>query len=220
MFTMYENGTLSTLKRLDREKKELHILTIIARDNGSPQLSSTQTVRVRVLDVNDNRPLFCNGSDCLTDVKQIPSVIVEKSPVGSVVALLVAKDKDQGSNGTVRYSIEGDTRKTRFFKINTDTGLVTLRLPVDINLLVNDGLVLSNETETASLAVTVNATDLGTPVPLSNTVSLIVSIVGINDDAPVFKMPVFSFTIPENFNNGNKPLSTTYLLICSDFAAT
>ena len=181
----------------------------MATDHGDPQLSSSQAVRVAVLDINDHTPVFCNENDCSVDVKEKHSSIVEESPQDSVVAVLVAKDADKGNNGTVIYSIEGDPRATQFIKINKNTGLVKLAQSVNLNRLVDLGLLPKNETENASLEVTVVATDQGMPKPKSTSLMLVVSIMGINDQAPEFKLPVFSFNVSEDFKVGKK----LYLII-------
>lgn len=51
-------GVLSSAAELDYEKKQSHSMTIKVSDSGTPQLSSTTSVTVDVLDCNDNRPLF------------------------------------------------------------------------------------------------------------------------------------------------------------------
>lgn len=51
-------GALSTSRSLDREKKDKYTLEVVATDRGSPALSAVVTVEVKVLDVNDNSPVF------------------------------------------------------------------------------------------------------------------------------------------------------------------
>ena len=210
-FSISENGMLSTLQRLDREKKSSYVLTVFAKDHGIPQKSSNQTVRVAVLDVNDNKPLFCEENKCSEEVKEINRPIVGEAPFGSVVALLVAEDKDLGNNGTVHYSITGDKVKTQFFEINNNTGVVTLKLPVKISQLVALDIISENDTDNATLTITIVATDAGTPEPKSNNLSLVVSVKEINDDAPVFNNQLFSFNILENSTIGKK--HTAFYLI-------
>lgn len=52
------SGALSTSRSLDREKKDKYTLEVVATDRGSPALSTVVTVEVKVLDVNDNSPVF------------------------------------------------------------------------------------------------------------------------------------------------------------------
>ena len=203
LFKISENGTLSTLQTLDRENKSSYTLTIIAKDHGKPQLSGQQTVRVTVLDINDNAPMFCDSEKgCSAEIKERHSSIVEESPQNSVAALLVAKDDDDGNNKTIVYSLQGDARALQFFSINSRTGIVKLAQPVNLNRLVELGLLAKNGTDNATLIVTVVAADQGTPTSKSTKLKLIVSVMGINDQAPQFKKPVFSFNVSEDFNVG------------------
>lgn len=55
-------GALSTSRGLDRETREEYTLEVVATDRGSPILSTTVTVEVKVLDVNDNSPVFSRSS--------------------------------------------------------------------------------------------------------------------------------------------------------------
>jgi protocadherin-16/23 len=52
------SGIVKTNIVLDREIRKSYKLEIEAVDMGSPQLSSTCTVRITVIDVNDNSPFF------------------------------------------------------------------------------------------------------------------------------------------------------------------
>ena len=173
-------------------------------------MTNRKTVEVSVLDINDNYPLFCNEGKCSKEVQTLYRPIVEKSPIDSVVALPVAVDKDIGNNGTVHYSLTGAKNKIQFFEINNATGLVTLKLPVDINKLVDLNIISANETDNATLEVSIVATDNGTPQQQSNTLALIVTVEKINDDAPVFSSPLYSFQVPENSAIGKNVLLCLY----------
>jgi protocadherin-16/23 len=52
------SGLITTRSHIDCETEPVPKLTIMAKDNGHPQLSSTATVLVTVHDVNDNEPIF------------------------------------------------------------------------------------------------------------------------------------------------------------------
>lgn len=53
-----ESGLVATAAPLDRESLEQLWFLVVAADGGEPSLSSTATVTVQVLDVNDNEPVF------------------------------------------------------------------------------------------------------------------------------------------------------------------
>lgn len=52
------SGSVKTNIVLDREIRDSYRLTVIATDGGDPQLTGTATLRVHVVDVNDNQPTF------------------------------------------------------------------------------------------------------------------------------------------------------------------
>ena len=52
------SGIVKTNIVLDREIRDSYRLTIIATDEGSPQLTGTCTLRINIVDVNDNQPTF------------------------------------------------------------------------------------------------------------------------------------------------------------------
>ena len=70
-----------------------------ANDGGSPIMNSTATVNVKVIDKNDNEPVFTN----LTYNFDVSENAKVKTKIGRVVA----KDIDDGLNGEVGYSIIG-----------------------------------------------------------------------------------------------------------------
>lgn len=51
-------GIVRTSAVLDREVRDLYKLEIEASDFGKPSLTSTATLRISVVDVNDNAPIF------------------------------------------------------------------------------------------------------------------------------------------------------------------
>ncbi|KAK7482580.1 hypothetical protein BaRGS_00026181 [Batillaria attramentaria] len=86
-----------------------------------------------------------------------PSSLVGQVPVGTDVVVIQAYDADSGENGRIRYSIVQDSDPETHFKIDPDTGLVTVNKPLDY--LASSMYVLK-----------VEATDGGTP-PLTATTS-------------------------------------------------
>ncbi|AWP12091.1 putative protocadherin Fat 4-like [Scophthalmus maximus] len=76
---------------IDRETKTHYNVTIVATDEGTPPLSTTNIVTVHVSDVNDNAPRF---SEPLVNV-----YVKENSPVGAVIKTVTAADVDINQNG-------------------------------------------------------------------------------------------------------------------------
>lgn len=52
------SGILKTNIVLDREIRDTYRLTVIATDEGVPQMTGTARIRINVVDVNDNQPTF------------------------------------------------------------------------------------------------------------------------------------------------------------------
>jgi len=52
------SGLVKTNIVLDREIRDSYRLTVIATDEGRPQLTGTATLSVTIVDVNDNQPTF------------------------------------------------------------------------------------------------------------------------------------------------------------------
>ncbi|XP_028399925.1 cadherin EGF LAG seven-pass G-type receptor 1-like [Dendronephthya gigantea] len=51
-------GTIKTAVPLDREATDRYTLTVVAKDSGTPSLTTNVTVHINVSDVNDNVPQF------------------------------------------------------------------------------------------------------------------------------------------------------------------
>ncbi len=100
---------LETATSLDREDVALHKVLVICEDEGTPiALTSTTTVNVRVLDLNDEAPRF-NPEHYFENVR-------EDLPIGSYVFSLNASDRDAGNNGLLNYWIASD--KPTPFKVD------------------------------------------------------------------------------------------------------
>jgi hypothetical protein len=52
------SGLVKTNIVLDREIRDAYRLTVIATDEGVPQLTGTSTLCINIVDVNDNQPTF------------------------------------------------------------------------------------------------------------------------------------------------------------------
>lgn len=73
---------------MDREEQEVFNLTVVAVDHGSPQLSTSQVLSVRVIDVNDEAPVFQRT--------EFEATVLENKGPGTSVLTVTATDRDQG----------------------------------------------------------------------------------------------------------------------------
>ncbi|KAM7000074.1 protocadherin alpha-3-like isoform 8-T8 [Tautogolabrus adspersus] len=156
---------------LDRETQTQYNISIVATDEGTPPLSSTNIVTVQVSDVNDNPPRFS---------EQLVNVYVrENSPVGAIITKVTAKDSDSDQNGQVSYS---------FLQSNSNS--LPLSTMININSETGDIVSLQsfNYEELKTFQFKVQATDSGVP-PLSSNVTVNVLILDENDNNPTVLAP-------------------------------
>jgi hypothetical protein len=52
------SGVIYTKEKLDFESIETININLIAYDTGHPQLSTTATILIKVININDNSPIF------------------------------------------------------------------------------------------------------------------------------------------------------------------
>ncbi|XP_041796788.1 protocadherin-16-like [Chelmon rostratus] len=158
-----QSGVLSTSRPLDREKRAGYTLTVTAQDQGHPPLSSTATVEVTVMDINDHSPQFQSSS--------YTADISEDVPIGSLVLEVKAIDLDQGPNSQVLYFLSSGSQS--MFIIDQNTGRIITAAPLD-------------REKTASYTFEVCATDSSPVNPRNSTAHVTVYIQDVNDNAPFF----------------------------------
>lgn len=155
---------LVLMKELDRENQAAYTLELVAMDGGSPSRSGSAVVNVRVLDFNDNSPVFERSA--------VTVDLMEDAPVGYLLLDLNAADPDEGANGEIIYgfSPQVSPEVRQLFKIDPKSGRLTLEGQVDF------------ETK-QTYEFDVQAQDLG-PNPLTATCKVIVHVIDVNDNAP------------------------------------
>ncbi|XP_060764450.1 protocadherin alpha-2-like [Neoarius graeffei] len=181
----YKNSyALLVNEALDRERLSQYNITVVANDEGTPSLSSSNVITVHVSDVNDNAPLF--------PAPVINISVKENSPVGGLLASVTARDLDIGENALVSYSLMNAerSRASNVMNINSHTGELYSLKSFDYE-------------ETKRLQFQVQATDSGVP-PLSSNVTVNVFILDENDNSPVFLPP---YSEPGSVNTENIPYS-------------
>ncbi|XP_053285352.1 fat-like cadherin-related tumor suppressor homolog [Pleuronectes platessa] len=190
-----EDGKIPILivqKSLDREAAESHSLVLTALDGGKPPKSGEMNILVKVLDINDNAPVFNKG---------IYSVMLdENTPVGKTVIRVNATDLDEGPNGDVIYSFSTivNRRSLNLFDIDPSTGEIIVK-----------GLIDYEGKDKHEIEI--QASDKGL-APLSTQKSVIIKIVDVNDNAPEIEVTSFSSSIPED----SRPGTTVALISVND----
>ncbi|XP_061900013.1 protocadherin beta-15-like [Entelurus aequoreus] len=111
-----DTGVIHTVRSLDYEHLRSFKVHVMARDNGSPPLSSNVSVSVFISDVNDNSPQILypspEGNSFMTEL------VPKAAHGGSVVSKVIAVDADSGQNAWLSYHIVK----------STDPGLFTIGL--------------------------------------------------------------------------------------------
>ncbi|XP_034400131.1 protocadherin beta-15-like [Cyclopterus lumpus] len=111
-----DTGVIHAVRSFDYEQFRSFKVHVMARDNGSPPLSSNVTVSVFVSDVNDNSPQILypapEGNSFMTEL------VPKAAHGGSLVSKVIALDADSGQNAWLSYHIVK----------STDPGLFTIGL--------------------------------------------------------------------------------------------
>uniref|UniRef100_W5MZI6 Si:ch73-233f7.8 n=1 Tax=Lepisosteus oculatus TaxID=7918 RepID=W5MZI6_LEPOC len=96
-----ETGNLYALKSFDYEKEKEFLFHVDAKDSGVPQLSSNTTVRVLVLDQNDNSPVIVSPWHAQGSVAE--ELIPRSTDKGYLVTKVIAIDADSVQNSRITY---------------------------------------------------------------------------------------------------------------------
>nr|XP_061797030.1 protocadherin Fat 3-like isoform X4 [Nerophis lumbriciformis] len=177
MFSIDSNaGWISTRKNLNHESTPSYTFTVIASDLGEAlSLSSTTTVTVAVLDINDNPPIFL-------EQRYVGTVNESDSP-GEVVAVLNTRDDDSSAiNRQVRYHITGGNYRGVFA-----LGLVQGEWKMYVKGLLDReerSLYIINVTASDGLFVSQATVE--------------VTVMDANDNKPICNQALYTATVPEN----------------------
>ncbi|XP_075337482.1 protocadherin alpha-13-like isoform X21 [Odontesthes bonariensis] len=169
-------------KQLDREAMQEHKLLLTAIDGGRPVRSGMTDIRIAVLDVNDNSPVFTQDLYSAT--------LSENAAPGTLVIQVNATDLDEGSNSEIVYSFGGeiDVNLQKAFAIDSRTGEIKVNGKIDFE-------------ENDSYEIDIKASDKGT-IPLSADKTVIIKVVDVNDNAPEIEVTSFSKSVPEDCRAG------------------
>uniref|UniRef100_A0A0X3Q1N5 Cadherin domain-containing protein n=1 Tax=Schistocephalus solidus TaxID=70667 RepID=A0A0X3Q1N5_SCHSO len=190
---------LLTTRKLDRESKSTHTVTINCHDSGQPVLSRRAHVIVHLEDLNDSPPVFTQAV--------YNARIAEGLPTNSPIARVQATDADIGYHALLQYSLAGSVEHLDMVNLDPRTGQITSAVVFDrekldsinFTVLAHDCAV-PNPT-TAGLVAEVgelagNSADSCT-TSHSAQASLVVTIDDVNDCAPEFEQSNYEFLVKE-----------------------
>uniref|UniRef100_A0A8C6WLK7 Cadherin domain-containing protein n=1 Tax=Neogobius melanostomus TaxID=47308 RepID=A0A8C6WLK7_9GOBI len=107
-----DTGVIHAVRAFDYEHFRSFKVHVMARDNGSPPLSSNVTVNVFISDVNDNSPQILyptpEGNSFMTEL------VPKAAHAGSLVSKVIAVDADSGQNAWLSYHIVKSTEPGLF----------------------------------------------------------------------------------------------------------
>lgn len=166
-------------KPLDREARAEHVLKINGIDGGRPARSGTASIYIRVLDANDNVPVFSQ--------RVYKVSVLENSAIGTVIASLNATDLDEGVYGEITYS---------FSHLSDKTGGVIEIDPITGEVRVS-GLIDYEEAMKHELDV--QAKDGGGQ---ASHCKLIIDVIDVNDNKPVIEIKSASANVAEDARPG------------------
>ncbi|XP_054890848.1 protocadherin gamma-A10-like isoform X36 [Poeciliopsis prolifica] len=158
-----DTGVIHAVRSFDYEQFRSFKVQVMARDNGSPPLSSNVTVSVFISDVNDNSPQILypapEGSSFMTEL------VPKAAHGGSLVSKVIAVDADSGQNDWLSYHIvkatdpglfsidlhsgeirtqrdisESDSMKQNLIVAVKDNGQPSLSATCSMYLLISDNL--------------------------------------------------------------------------------
>ncbi|XP_053561322.1 cadherin EGF LAG seven-pass G-type receptor 2-like [Bombina bombina] len=172
-----DTGAVTTTMQLDYEDQVSYTLAVTAQDNGIPQKSDTTYLEILVIDVNDNPPIFQRSS--------YSGSVPEDAPPYTSVLQIAATDRDSGLNGRVFYTFSGGNDGDGDFTVESTSGIVrTLRR-------------LDRE-NVAQYKLIAYAVDKGQSSLHRTPAEIVVTVLDVNDNPPVFSQDELEVMVLEN----------------------
>ena len=170
----FVDETTSHLKAsigLDFELASVYQFQVEVKDNGVPSLSSTATVEITVIDLNDELPKFLHDS--------YPLTVLENQPGGQLTGQVSAIDPDGVSAQDIRYFFWIDdtfqTSSIGAFILHSTTGEIKTLASLDREIQDHYDL-------------TVSCYNMDN-ITMSSTAQVTILVIDENDNAPVFLYP-------------------------------
>ncbi|XP_036069871.1 protocadherin alpha-8 isoform X20 [Oryzias melastigma] len=175
-----ETGEITVKGQIDYEEKDKYEIEIQASDVGTVPLTTEKSVKIRIIDVNDNTPEI--------EFTSFSSSIPEDARTGTTVALVSLNDLDSGLNGKVTCSIDDNVPFALSQSVEDNMFSLVIKAPLD-------------REKQSIYDLTITAKDAGQP-PLSSEKTVSVVISDINDNCPEFSLSPYTFYIHEGNKQG------------------
>ena len=171
-------GTVTLVAPLDYEEQSDYNVTVIAKDSGFPQKTTTAVWFVSVGNVNELAPVF---SSSLYDLN-----VLESAHVGTVIGTVSAVDPDGCS--ALTYALASDVRGV--VAIGESSGVVRLNATVDRERI-------------SEIRFNVQAWDCGSPRRTSTAI-VCLTVLDVNDEAPTFATSRYYVNVRKDFPVGGR----------------
>ena len=120
------DGTITVNASLDYEKQTAYNLSVLVQDQfNQSQQPRTIQINVRVLDVNDNSPVF--------ETTEYSFQVNENTSVSTVLFVVSATDADSGANSVLRYFFTNGS-DSDIFDVVPWSGAIIMTAPPDYKL--------------------------------------------------------------------------------------
>uniref|UniRef100_A0A673KMZ6 Cadherin domain-containing protein n=1 Tax=Sinocyclocheilus rhinocerous TaxID=307959 RepID=A0A673KMZ6_9TELE len=183
-----KTGVLYVKETKDREQlcPNTHTCTVSLEAIVNNPLN-VYSIEVKISDINDNSPHFAEKAQYIH--------ISELTLPGTKFPLLSAEDPDVGSNSVTTYKVSNNP----FFGLEVNTDAESGPSP---ELVLQKALDRERQ---STIQLVLTAVDGGKP-SRSGTTSVIVTVLDVNDNAPVFSKTMYKAQVLEN-----APIGTTIL---------
>lgn len=176
---LYEDELkVMTAVALDREQRDSYVISVLCRDFGRHPLTSLASLKICVLDENDNSPRF--------ERDLYETSVAENSGIGVLVFHVTATDPDVGPNGRIIYRLSEEAKE--FLDLNQMTGTIRSAMSFDYESI-------------RQIEFELTAEDMGVPAR-SSRVQMRVMIEDHDDNSPLFNQEKFFFRVAENQPSG------------------
>ncbi|XP_053555592.1 cadherin-5 [Bombina bombina] len=178
---------LTATSDLDREQKATYELIVEAKDSPDQKggLSSTATVIVTLLDINDNFPTFKD--------KQYTFNVPENLAVGGVAGKMVVEDIDEPQNRNTTYSFIKEKFQEMFSVITsakTNEGILVIKKPLDFESVQQHKFSV----EATDPKIDLRMAQQFRPKSIAE---VIINVLDV-DEPPVFSKPFYQFQVNED----------------------
>ncbi|XP_072292432.1 B-cadherin-like [Eucyclogobius newberryi] len=183
LFTMDKtSGRIYVTQPLDREATDHYILMVHAVAEGSGQDEELEEIKLIVIDMNDNRPVFTNDTYF--------GEVAESSPLNYNILQVTATDADEEgtTNTLIQFKIldqEPKTPSSDMFTINPVNGFIRVNA---------QGLDKEKNTK---YTLEIQAADMEGN-GLTGKTKVILTVTDSNNNAPAYEQTQYTATVAEN----------------------